>query len=480
MSPKKKKKETKPKQIDLELTLQDFGPLREAKVKLKPMTIFIGPNNSGKTYTATIIYSLFQSVERANLRPGDPVRSFQSWESDAKAVHRASKSLARLRENELPSKLDKGTVLELAQVFAKPLAEQLNREINRCFPPAGGQLNRAGTRHFQLDVNSEPLSFIHEQHSKSLQIRPPQGPVKTPEGVGEHLSPSAHGASPDHMDKYMHLADIGSPVLFSAFDRAAYYIPASRVGILRTYRAMTASALDRLEWSDRAQPAGHLAGVDIDLTRYLINLPQAPGPDPFPRIAAEMAKELMGGDIEIMWTDKRVPPIILIKIVEHEIPPNRASSADCAMVPVLLFTAFLVRRGDLLIIDEPEAHLHPGAIRILAKYLVRLVREGVNLIITTHSDYLLEQLNNFILLGKVDPERRKEKYRDYEVDDFLKPEEVGAYVFNYDEQEKGYVTQELAIDEEEGLIEEEFNKVNEALYDELASLRRDVAKKTSN
>ena len=85
MSPKKEKK-TKPKPLDLKLTLENFGPLRKAEIDLKPMTIFIGPNNSGKTYAATMIYSLFQSVERAYLRPGSPSRFFKSWESDAKAV----------------------------------------------------------------------------------------------------------------------------------------------------------------------------------------------------------------------------------------------------------------------------------------------------------------------------------------------------------------------------------------------------------
>jgi len=467
MSPRKKKK-AKPKPIDLKLTLENFGPLRKAEIDLKPMTIFIGPNNSGKTYTATMIYALLRSVERANLRPGDPIRSFQSWESDAKAVNTAWKrwkSLARLRENGLPRKLDKGTVVELAQVFAKPLAEQLNREIRRCWPPAGGPLNRAGTKHFQLDFHSEPLSFIHEQDSRSLQIRPPKEPVKTPEGMMELLSPLMRGESPapDQMDKYMRLADIGSPVLFSAFDRAAYYIPASRVGIFRTYRMITDSALDRFEWTDHSQPGAHLVGVDLDLIRYFINLPQAPGPDPFPRIAAEMAKELIGGDIEIMWTDKRLPPIILIKIVEREISPQHASSADCAMLPVLLFASFLVRRGDLLIIDEPEAHLHPQNQKILAKYLVKFVRAGVNLIITTHSEYLLAKLSNFVMLEDVKKEKRKDL--GFEEDDFLAKDQVGVYRFKYDGRSKAYVTKREEATRE-GIGQDEFSETDIELYQE--------------
>jgi len=485
MSPKKKKEETKPKPIDLKLTLENFGPLRKAEVELKPMTIFIGPNNSGKSYTATMIYALLRSVERAHLRPADPVRSFQSWESDARAVNTAWKSLARLCENGPPSELDEGTVAELAQVFAKPLGEELKREIGRCWPPAGGQLNRAGTEHFRLDVRSEPLSFVYPQHSNALQIRPPQGPVRAPERMMELLGPLTRGASPmpGDMDRYMHLADIGSAMLFSAFDRAAYYIPASRVGILRTYRAMTASALDRLEWNGHSQPGAHLAGVDLDLHRHLSDLPQTPGPEPFPRIAAEMARELIGGEVSLMWIDKGLPPNILIRVGGREIGDDikieRASSGDCSLIPIMLFNLFRLRQGDLLIIDEPEAHLHPGNQSILAKYLVRLVRAGVNLIITTHSEYLLSRLSNFVMLEGIKKDRRKELGAAFGFgeDDYLAKEEVGVYRFKYDRRSKAYITapEEPTI---EGIGQDEFGEVDSALYEEEIRLENEVVKKT--
>lgn len=49
----------------------------------------------------------------------------------------------------------------------------------------------------------------------------------------------------------------------------------------------------------------------------------------------------------------------------------------------------------LLIIDEPEAHLHPQWIVEYAKILVRLVKEiKVRLLITTHSPYMVRALRN--------------------------------------------------------------------------------------
>ena len=42
----------------LELEVADFGPIVNAKIDLRPLTVFIGPSNTGKSYLATLIYAL--------------------------------------------------------------------------------------------------------------------------------------------------------------------------------------------------------------------------------------------------------------------------------------------------------------------------------------------------------------------------------------------------------------------------------------
>jgi predicted ATPase len=41
--------------MELEVEVENFGPISSGRVRLKPLTIFIGPNNSGKSYTAMLI-----------------------------------------------------------------------------------------------------------------------------------------------------------------------------------------------------------------------------------------------------------------------------------------------------------------------------------------------------------------------------------------------------------------------------------------
>ena len=43
---------------NLQLEVADFGPIAKAKVDLRPLTVFVGPSNTGKSYLAILIYAL--------------------------------------------------------------------------------------------------------------------------------------------------------------------------------------------------------------------------------------------------------------------------------------------------------------------------------------------------------------------------------------------------------------------------------------
>ena len=42
----------------IRLAVTDFGPIARAEVDLRPLTVFIGPSNTGKSYLAILIYAL--------------------------------------------------------------------------------------------------------------------------------------------------------------------------------------------------------------------------------------------------------------------------------------------------------------------------------------------------------------------------------------------------------------------------------------
>ena len=51
----------------LTVSVKNLGPIAEGTVDLKPLTIFVGPSNTGKSYMATAIYVVMKALKRDNL-----------------------------------------------------------------------------------------------------------------------------------------------------------------------------------------------------------------------------------------------------------------------------------------------------------------------------------------------------------------------------------------------------------------------------
>jgi predicted ATPase len=79
---------------------------------------------------------------------------------------------------------------------------------------------------------------------------------------------------------------------------------------------------------------------------------------------------------------------------------NEASSCIRALLDVGFYLRCRAQPGDLFIIDEPELNLHPKNQRAFARLVARMVNAGIKVFITTHSDYLVKELNTLIMLNQ--------------------------------------------------------------------------------
>ena len=48
---------------NVHIKVQNFGPIDQAEIDLRPLTVFVGESNTGKTYLAALIYALHQHFE---------------------------------------------------------------------------------------------------------------------------------------------------------------------------------------------------------------------------------------------------------------------------------------------------------------------------------------------------------------------------------------------------------------------------------
>ncbi|MEH7731804.1 hypothetical protein V7212_19015, partial [Bacillus safensis] len=108
--------------------------------------------------------------------------------------------------------------------------------------------------------------------------------------------------------------------------------------------------------------------------------------------------EMFGGEINF----DEEGDIKSIKKSNHEIIKRELfSTKQNRLIPYLLIKSHrLVGSYRNVIIEEPESHLSLKSIRELIAYLEYLIRRGVKITITTHSDVFFSHLNNLILENK--------------------------------------------------------------------------------
>lgn len=247
---------------------------------------------------------------------------------------------------------------------------------------------------------------------------------------------------------------------------ASFYLPASRSGILRGQRALSDSiVLHSPGAGPREVDAPNLSGAVSDFVADVLEIPGRPsGRLPFHDVASDMEREILGGRVELV---RGISPQVKFYSGKRAFPLDLASSAVSGAAPLVLYLKHVITKPGLLILEEPEAHLHPRAQAALAKFLARLVRRGMKVLITTHSPFVVEQLSNLIQTGAALDGGRG--FPDDLKKDFLMPQEVGAYSFK--PVPSGYDIRELRVSKKEGLSSEEFVAVTARLYDDFLAIQ---------
>ncbi len=108
---------------------------------------------------------------------------------------------------------------------------------------------------------------------------------------------------------------------------------------------------------------------------------------------------------------------------------NEASSCIRALLDVGFYLRCRAQPGDLFIIDEPELNLHPKNQRAFARLVARMVNAGIKVFITTHSDYLIKELNTLIMLNqRTNHTQAVQRQYDYEDAELIDPQQIHLYM----------------------------------------------------
>ncbi|MDZ8185912.1 MAG: AAA family ATPase [Nostoc sp. ChiSLP02] len=147
------------------------------------------------------------------------------------------------------------------------------------------------------------------------------------------------------------------------------------------------------------------------------------------KLAEILEKKILQGEID--FNESGLGNEIIFQPVENiKLEMTVASSMIKELAPLVLCLRYLAEPDELLIIDEPEMNLHPAAQVEISEFLAMLVQAGLNVIITTHSPYIVDHLENLMQAAKYqDKESIKERFYLEQTEAFIPQEKVSVYVF---------------------------------------------------
>ena len=518
----------------LELRLSNFGPIAEASIEMRPMSVFVGPSNTGKSYMASLIYALhrfFNAYSRDDISSPMIRRKRQSLDLSTNDLSGFYAWIKEMVSDIQTTKHEKSYLIELPESVAmsvRPiinniahLSGDLEDEITRCFgvekaktlishlsdgktilslyqntPKEVGQndpfgyeieMTEQGAKIDAAIPNTMPLQMTMEDISVLLWNWHAEWLTDLENMVLNKMRSKAtanlnidwltelENMESDEKEHAKHdleallytlASDIGSEIA-APLARPAHYLPADRAGVMHAHqvavRGLIASASRAGLRRDSPMPV--LSGVLGDFMEQLVALADSlrwAQDEDYDRLAQNLEQTLLRGAVRIEQSPINYPSFAFRPNGwKRDLPLMNASSMVSELAPVVLYMRHIVQVGDLLIIEEPESHLHPAMQVEFIRQLAAAVQSGVRILITTHSEWVLEELANLVRLSEL-PEKRRSGIDDEDI--VLSPDQIGAWFFEPSSEGNGSTVREIALDTESATFPAGFGLVTEALY----------------
>ena len=484
----------------LRLEVTDFGPVVHAEVDLRPLTVFVGPGNTGKSYLAILIYALHRFFSGGSLarRSWDRLLEGRETKKLAETVGDAAVEwVGQLVGDDVEPRGDQAR-LSLPPLVADSVqrrlgleGESMSVELRRCFGSAIADLSRkpgSGRAHFRTRQaergrlgSGHSFDFMPEADKLTAQLADGvQVDLRRREMLDLEILSRHVGRRSGHRGTELlrarlvsELTNLVLPELVGPLDSPAYYLPADRTGVMHAHSVVVSALIDNASMAGLRPPARTptLSGVLADFLEQIIQIDTRPGRGRRPRHdhADRIESAILRGAVQIDRGETSGYPSFRYQPDgwKDSLPLMCASSMVSELAPVVLYLRHLVRPGDLLIVEEPESHLHPSMQVEFTRQLAALVMEGIRVLLTTHSEWVLEELSNIVLASHVQKSGRKALPGG---DAALGADDVGVWAFHQKARPRGTVIEEVRLDASGDLYSAGFDEVACETYDKWVDL----------
>lgn len=410
----------------MEFEIKKVGLIDHAKIELSSLTIICGENNTGKTYVTYALYGFLRSWRQILFVELEDKIAEALKESQASRI-----DLQALFAGQINKHLDR-----IAKMYAKGLP--------RVFASSPELFSEAVVK---MSVSSE-IGFLERDYHQSIKDSTGNKTLATVrKAKGSSILEVLIADQALAQNRYGlvdFVSDAIADIVFAPYLPDVFIASAERTGAaifrkeLDFARTRVVEALGRLDSKDFRNPyrlleqmeAGYAWPVqdNVDFVRQIEDIDKQVGS------LMEANPELLDAfEAVIGGTYKVVKGKGLYYQPKGSGKPRLSMSESSSSVRALLDIGFYLRcrakAGDLLMIDEPELNLHPVNQRALARLIAYLVNCGVRVFMTTHSDYIIKELNTLIMLNAQTEHTKAIQVKfGYGAEERLDPEKVRLFM----------------------------------------------------
>jgi len=413
----------------MKIIAENFGPINKAEIRITPLTVIIGKNNLGKSYLTQLIHVLCSFLIETGFgyletypyfwhsrfaSPREFLRIRKPYYFHINYTENALKELKRkirdknIKDYDIIDILSTKIMKDMSNIVEK----QLTNKLEQIFGVRIGNLVSLGTSQSRIDLIFNDYFILRILITNKNRLRVDF--VNSSEQKGKFEAKIIPFISQLRKTKritririYEIIQEFLNLLMISLTD--SIYIPAGRAGLLESYDTVVAALVNLSSWAPlHGLTMSPIPGVASQFYNRLLSLEGTKGP--FANIADKL-KIILSGDIQlrkIRGITSGAPRIYYTfkwKGETRRIEVIHAASMIKELCPLYLIMKEAVNPNSLLIVEEPESHLHPSAQCQLIEIFSTLVSNNVNVILTTHSDLIIRKIGNLIGYSKFKKEQ---------------------------------------------------------------------------
>ena len=305
--------------VDLRLDLENFGPVRKGTVHLGPLTVLVGPNNSGKSYVAVLAHSILSaSIPYATEVAGGAI------------TEKIDAHLPQTENNAARKPISRRTLGKAYDAHTQRFGEKVGEKLLYNFKSDLSELVRNGSDSTRIAVSNGNKIYITIKDKvtarsnladKKFRIEFVKDMHKDP--IQETKTEVIFNATPNMKDLVPYIISLYAGFgMLPKFPRS-HYLPANRSGILQAYKTLVANITTAIpnvgpipahmltELSPKPAdtfPGHTLTGTVTDFISKLVTIPDKEGK--LAGVARQMERGLLRGSIDLPRAGDRFPEIV--------------------------------------------------------------------------------------------------------------------------------------------------------------------------